>query len=302
MDQPRIERVLALMKIMSGKETFSVDELADMMGISYRSIYRYIDTFKEVGFIVEKIQGNTYRIVKMPASFKEFDKLVYFSDEESYVLNGLIESLDENSSFKKGLRKKLSAIYDRTAALKDGKTAAAVKIQALTDAMDRKKKAVLCDYESANSNQKRDRIVEPFAFTGGCLCIWAFDTEKKDNRIFKLSRIGKVNTLGDAWSFEDMHQEGFTDAFRMSSTERYHVKLGLTLRSKNLLLEEYPLTEQGLSLVDGRWYYEGEVASLAGVGRFVLGLAREVEIVESPELLKYITESIDESKKFYSKY
>ena len=72
MDQPRIERVLALMKIMSGKETFTVDELADMMGTSYRSIYRYIDTFREVGFIVEKIQGNTYRIVKMPASFKEW--------------------------------------------------------------------------------------------------------------------------------------------------------------------------------------------------------------------------------------
>ena len=197
MDQPRIERVLALMKIMSGKETFTVDELADMMGTSYRSIYRYIDTFREVGFIVEKIQGNTYRIVKMPASFKEFDKLMYFSDEESYVLNGLIESLDENSSFKKGLRKKLSAIYDRTAALKDGKTAVAVKIQALTDAMDGRKKVILCGYESANSNQKRDRVVEPFAFTGGCQCSWAFDTEKKENRIFKLSRIGKVNILDE---------------------------------------------------------------------------------------------------------
>ena len=296
MDQPRIERVLALMKIMSGKETFTVDELADMMGTSYRSIYRYIDTFREVGFIMEKIQGNTYRIVKMPASFKEFDKLMYFSDEESYVLNGLIESLDENSSFKKGLRKKLSAIYDRTAALKDGKTAVAVKIQALTDAMDGRKKVILCGYESANSNQKRDRVVEPFAFTGGCQCIWAFDTEKKENRIFKLSRIGKVNILDEDWSFEGMHQEGFTDAFRMSSTERYHVKLGLTLRSKNLLLEEYPLAEQGLSLVDGRWYYEGEVASLAGVGRFVLGLAAEVEIIDSAELFDYISAYIKGSQ------
>lgn len=292
MDQPRIERVLALMKIMSGKETFSIDELASMMGTSYRSIYRYIDTFKEVGFIVEKIQGNTYRIVKMPASFKEFDKLVYFSDEESYVLNGLIESLDENSTFKKGLRKKLSAIYDRTAALRDGKTAAAVKIQSLTDAMDRKKTVVLCGYESANSNQKRDRTVEPFAFTGGCQCIWAFDTEKKENRIFKLSRIGKVNVLDEGWKNEDQHQEGFTDAFRMSGIDRYHVKIGLTLRSKNLLVEEYPLAEQGLSLVDGRWFYEGEVASLAGVGRFVLGLAKEVEIIDSPELKQYYIEYI----------
>ena len=93
-----------------------------------------------------------------------------------------------------------------------------------------------------------------------------------------------------------MHQEGFTDAFRMSSTERYHVKLGLMLRSKNLLLEEYPLAEQGLSLVDGRWYYEGEVASLAGVGRFVLGLAAEVEIIDSAELFDYISAYIKGSQ------
>ena len=47
MDQPKISRVLRLMRLMSGPVNYSVDELAEKMETSYRSIYRYIDTFKE---------------------------------------------------------------------------------------------------------------------------------------------------------------------------------------------------------------------------------------------------------------
>lgn len=39
------------MKIMSGKEDYTVNQLAKKMGTSYRSIYRYIDTFKDSGFM-----------------------------------------------------------------------------------------------------------------------------------------------------------------------------------------------------------------------------------------------------------
>ena len=74
------------MRLMTGNVYFTVEELAEKLETSYRSIYRYIDTFKELGFAVEKIRGNVYRIVKMPPSFKDLSKLVYFSDEEAKVL------------------------------------------------------------------------------------------------------------------------------------------------------------------------------------------------------------------------
>ena len=67
MDQPRVERVFRLMRLMTGNAYFTVEELADKLDTTYRSIYRYIDTFRELGFAVEKIHGNVYRIVKYPS-------------------------------------------------------------------------------------------------------------------------------------------------------------------------------------------------------------------------------------------
>lgn len=66
MDQPKIERLLSLMKMQAGNKNYTIDELAERLGISYRSIYRYIDTFKDSGFVVEKLHSNVYRLGKMP--------------------------------------------------------------------------------------------------------------------------------------------------------------------------------------------------------------------------------------------
>ena len=69
MDQPKIERLLRLMKMMAGNRNYTIDELAESLGISYRSVYRYIETFKDSGFVVEKLHSNVYRLGKMPKGY-----------------------------------------------------------------------------------------------------------------------------------------------------------------------------------------------------------------------------------------
>ena len=291
MDQPKIEKIFNLIRMMSGKKTFTVGELAEKMDTSYRSIYRYIDTFRSAGFVVEKIQGSTYRIVKMPSSFKNFDKLVYFTEEEAAVINSLIENLEETNSFKTTLRKKLSAIYDRTDILNaTPKHPTAIKLFALNDAMHKKKRVVLKSYESAHSGTVLDRTVEPYRYTEGCMAIWAYDVENKDCRIFKVSRIGKVQITDIDWQNESEHRDGFVDAFRMAGTERYRVRLELSLRAKNLLTEEFPLAVKDIRMENDKWIYEGDVTHMAGIGRFVIGLIRDIRILESDELRSYISE------------
>ena len=291
MEQPKIEKIFNLIRMMSGKKTFTVGELAEKMDTSYRSIYRYIDTFRSAGFVVEKIQGSTYRIVKMPSSFKNFDKLVYFTEEEAAVINSLIENLEETNSFKTTLRKKLSAIYDRTDILHaTPKHPTAIKLFALNDAMHKKKRVVLKSYESAHSGTVLDRTVEPYRYTEGRMAIWAYDVENKDCRIFKVSRIGKVQITDIDWQNESEHRDGFVDAFRMAGTERYHVRLELSLRAKNLLAEEFPLAVKDIRMENDKWIYEGDVTHMAGIGRFVIGLMRDIRILESDELRSYISE------------
>lgn len=289
MDQPKIERMLRLMKMMAGNRNYTIDELAEKLGTSYRSIYRYIDTFKDCGFVVNKVRSNVYKLGKLPKSYVELKNLIYFSEEEAYVVNGLINSLDATNMLKANLKKKLSAVYDSTSIVKYvQKSEVAEHIELLGEAIRSKKKVILKAYESAHSQEVADRFIEPFELTTNCIDVWGFDLEKQENRVFKISRIGKVCLLQDSWSNEESHQTSKTDCFRISSFEQSPVKLELSLMAKSLLVEEYPLAEMDLRHEDDKWILETMVSGMEGVGRFVLGLLNEIKIIDSPALEDYI--------------
>ena len=289
MDQPKIERMLRLMKMMAGNRNYTIDELAEKLGTSYRSIYRYIDTFKDCGFVVNKVRSNVYKLGKLPKSYVELKNLIYFSEEEAYVVNGLINSLDATNMLKANLKKKLSAVYDSTSIVKYvQKSEVAEHIEQLGEAIRSKRKVILKAYESAHSQEVADRFIEPFELTTNCIDVWGFDLEKQENRVFKISRIGKVCLLQDSWSNEESHQTSKTDCFRISSFEQRPVKLELSLMAKSLLVEEYPLAEMDLRHEDDKWILETMVSGMEGVGRFVLGLLNEIKIIDSPALEDYI--------------
>ncbi|MCW1735968.1 hypothetical protein [Anaerorudis cellulosivorans] len=54
-------------------------------------------------------------------------------------------------------------------------------------------------------------------------------------------------------------------------------------------MEEFPLASKYLTkLSENEWMLTPDVCSMDGVGRFVMGLLDGIEIVELPELQKYI--------------
>ena len=114
MDQPKIERLLRLMKLMTGNVNYTVEELAKKLDTSYRSIYRYIDSFKEAGFVVHRSEGGVYKLGKESRHFKDISQLIYFTDEEAHIFNQLIDGLDDANILKQSLRRKLSSVYDCT--------------------------------------------------------------------------------------------------------------------------------------------------------------------------------------------
>ena len=68
MDQPKFERLLRLMKMLTANVTYSVDDIADRLGMSRRTIYRYIDTFRDAGFLIKK-SGDCIRLDKESPHF-----------------------------------------------------------------------------------------------------------------------------------------------------------------------------------------------------------------------------------------
>lgn len=49
MDQPKITKLLRLMKLLTGNVSRTIDQVAAELGITPRTVYRYIDTIREAG-------------------------------------------------------------------------------------------------------------------------------------------------------------------------------------------------------------------------------------------------------------
>lgn len=292
MDQPKVERMLRLMQFLTGNVNYTLDEICERLDLSRRTMFRYLDTFKSAGFSVQRIGEGRYRLATMRRSDVDLSKIVYFTEEEAYVVNRLIDVLDNTNAMKQGLRRKLAAVYDSTDI--DNyidKKENSVHIGALADAIREGKKVVLKDYSSSHTNATKDYTVEPFKFNTNYIDIWAFDTADGLNKRFKVARIGSVEILDEPWEHAEQHQEEPMDSFRIHGSAPVHVKLRMHLIAKNLLLEEYPLAEKEVYQgPDGTWYYEGDVRGMDGVGRFVLGLPAYVDVLEGDPLKDYLRE------------
>jgi predicted DNA-binding transcriptional regulator YafY len=298
MDQPKIERLLRLMKMLTGNISYTVAELSTKLEMSVRTIYRYIDTFREAGFIIKK-HDDIIRLDKSSPYFKDISQLIHFTEEEAYILKSAIENIDENNLLKQNLKKKLYSVYDNkilAQTVVHNKNAKIVN--QIIESIENQQVVLLCNYRSANSKSIRNRKVEVFAFTTNYVQIWAFDVEKKKNKLFKTNRIESIEILDEKWQYKQEHKEGYIDIFRISNFERFPIKLELGLRSASLLIEEYPLAEQYLKKINtNKWILETEVCSYEGVGRFVMGLLNDIEIINSPDFENFIQNKIISYKK-----
>ena len=300
MDQPKIERVLRLMKMMTGNNNYTVEEMAERLGISYRSVYRYIETFKESGFVVQRKDGGIYKLGKESRYFKEISQLIHFTDEEAHIVNQLIEGLDNTNMLKQNLRKKLTSVYNCTSmadSVVEGKNA--TNINGLIDAITEKKQVVFKDYASSHTSIIRDRLVEPFGFTTNYVQVWCYEPESKLNKLFNTARIGAVEIIATNWQFEKEHHEGYIDIFRITGYEQHNVQLELGVRSHNLLIEEYPLATRDLKQIDDtHWLLDTMVCDYMGIGRFAMGVLGDIRIL-TPEFEEYIK---DEISYYYKNY
>lgn len=288
-DQAKITKLLRLMKLLTGNVSRTIDSLAKELGITPRTVYRYIETIREAGFVVNKLYGNVYAMGKVARGLSDFNKLIYFTEEEAYITARLIEGIDNNNVLKRDLQRKLACVYDSTSiANYIGNAANADNVEALVDAIKHKKQVVLKQYESAHSNEAKDRLVEPIEFTANMIDIWAYDVENAEPRMFKVTRIHSVEETDTPWEFQAKHKVPKPDVFRMTGKINEKIVLQLNTRAKSLLVEEFPLAEKDLKREDGKWILRTTIHSLEGAGRFVIGLAADIKILEGDALKKYI--------------
>ena len=290
-DQAKFQKMLEVLLLMDCQYGRTITELSERFEISQRTVYRYLDTFKQVGFVIENTNGY-FKIDKENTTVQEISHLLHFSEEEAFILSKAIHSIEDTDEFKSKLVKKLYSLYDFDRVIHAiSKKEESENIYTLLQAIKQQKQVVLQSYKSGNSKNIRDRIVEPIDFTINYTGVWCYDTQDGVNKVFKASRIKHVQLLESFYNYKPKHKKGIIDIFRMQSFEPSAIILELSLVAYNLIIEEYPLSEKYISKVtDNLYRLECEVGNFLGVGRFVLGLPGEIQIIASEALKNYVQE------------
>ncbi len=283
-------RELDLILLLIDNKDYTTLELAQKLGITRRNLYYYLDYLKESGFILIKT-GTTYRLDRRSPFFKKLHESIAFSNDEATYLYRLLEHAQKKDYQAQSIKAKLERYFNLEVLTDVGQRKRAEQNAAmLKEAMMQRKIACLKGYSSPHSKTVSDRLVEPFLFLNGDMDVRCYEINSHTNKTFKPSRAASVEITDVEWLNEAEHRKIYTDIFMFSGEERHHVKMYIGRLSHNLLLEEHPLSESFITETDDkeRWLLETDVVSFLGIGRFVLGLYDDIEVLGSEEFKAYL--------------
>jgi proteasome accessory factor C len=283
--QARLLRLLQIIALLKSSH-WSIEQLSKRVDMHKRSIYRYLKLLEAVDFNVDKDFQDRYFIF----TSEDESSATQFSVDETHILKQLIQTEIHKNPLKASLLKKLSLNSEL-----DGMPGLIIKmrngkmVEKLSGAIKEKKQVILSSYHSANSNDVRDRLIEPISFGDNYLTLLALDTADKKCKQFKTERIGEVIVHNELFKFEKYHQKDVADMFGMMGATTMVVTLNLKMRAYLLLREDFPLAIPYLEKTDeNHWQFQGPVKNYEGLGRFVLGLPDEIIIISPPDFKEFI--------------
>lgn len=290
----KLKKQLELLILLSDGRNYTIEELCERMELSRRNFYYLLDFIKHAGFIVFKNQG-CYHIDRRSPFFTQLLQTIQFTDRDVKTIHSVLTMAGNDSEMVNQLRQKLENAYSLSVSADSPvRRQMDSNLKMLRKAMSEKKTVRLVGYSSPHSHTVKDRIVEPFLLLHDNQDVRCHELVSGANKTFKISRMTGVEMLDTPWLHEDSHRQVFTDIFMFSSEERHRVRLRLGQLSHNLFMEEYP---QGAHYVtpneDGSWLLDIEVCDYRGLGRFVLGLFKDIEVVEGEGFKAYMKDEIN---------
>ncbi|GAB4422574.1 MAG: hypothetical protein OHK0039_38700 [Bacteroidia bacterium] len=288
--QQKILRIFRLIRTLNQQPGKTITELANLLDIAVRSVYRYLDLIEEIGYAVDRDEAGRYFIFSDTTD----DNLPRFEPEEVDLLGRLVREQVPQRRTREGLLQKLfihSAYKPLAQNLIDVHTARIFR--QLDTAIRSQHQARLKNYHSVNSGSIGDRIVEPLTFTPDLSQLLAFEPASGVVKLFKLDRIQDVEVCAGLRTYHQTVR--VPDIFGMSGAEDIRVVLLLSHRAYRLLIEEFPVARQYVERLEGAMPYrfETDVQAYEGIGRFVLGLPGEIRVKQPEGLRTYLCEMME---------
>jgi len=280
--------ILKMLARLSGKFRIGYQDLIEEFGISYRTLYRYLQDIENAGFVLDRRDGSCNLLRE---SSKFVHSLFHFNEDEVQLLIQLLDKIDVENKDTENLLKKLNILYD-IRRLNQLPSSTYEVIEKLKEAINKKITVKLINYRSSNSNEIKDRLVEPFRFVSDYEGIWCLDQKDQICKQFKLHRIDKVELLPNRFIYETLHELPFEDIFHMSGKETIDtINLEMSLTAANLLREDFPASKKALTEIRTKpntFRLEVPIANYHGAGRFILGLPGEIRVLGSPGFIRFL--------------
>ena len=293
MEHAAIERMLRVIGLLMNNRSYTVEDIARMIGNKKRTVYRYLKTFRDNGIKVKKRYGTIYTIESCTISWADdvFKGMAApaGSPEDGIILQRPCQDLTIHTGTYEAMKEpEMNDILNDAPYLQ--KVVANVSL--LVKAASTRKK-VLVEYESNSRNKRCKLIVEPYSFYFYFNYVWCFEEEERKNTAMRISRITDVQILDEDWPSKPKHRKQVIDAFGCWGHKMIPIKLRLTMQARNLMTEAHPISmitmREDPAYPDGeRWILETGVCDYSGITRYIMGMLDEVEILEGEGLKEYI--------------
>ena len=320
LNQHRILRVLRLIQFLRRAPSKTLPHLAHYLNASERTVYRYLDLLKDLGFEVLKDREGRVSIAN---SSKD---LLPFTEQEQMYLIQLVRSVGQGHLLARGILAKLlgdepvqdtapqvAAVRGPSQGHPTGSTARPDSletaglgtalhhahlshlIETISRAIEEGRQIRLVSYASAHSQTIEDRVVEPVCFTEQYRSLSAFEPASTSNKYFNIERMGDVEILDHNIQFKDQHRYFKPDVFGFQSQEPDKVvEMELSLRGMLLLREQYPASAARITPIESKaergpvYRFNAKVQDFRAPAAFALRLPHDVRVLGSKNFLAYL--------------
>lgn len=281
-NQHKLKRVLQLIQLLKSEPPKNIRYLSEVLQSTDRTVYRYLDLLKAVGFIVDRDEHKRVYInhheVGMPAFTGEeaslIRKTIGMAGKKTKLHDSILNKLEEPGEVSRSGEHLLQAHLGKI-------------IDDLQTAIKEQRKVVLLNYHSVHSNSISDRKVDPLGFSANFQSLIAFEPASGSVKLFNTERITRVTIMRRRFERSVNHVPQEIDAFGFSAgKKRFRVTLQLNMRASVLMKERYPLTVSCIrpGRKRGFFLFEAQVFDLKPIAHFVLGFPDDVTVIEGEPL------------------
>jgi len=292
---PSERTVRVLLRLLSSPFRYTKKDLAEYFGYSIKdNINRDLQAIRNAGLKVVQDRPHYRCAIEPDREFKELRHLQALSDADRAQIKHALRTSSARDALY--LSKKLDTLYDfQQLGLRALRRPVLDRLGHLEAAKKQKQRVILEQYRS-NSNEVKDRQVEPFHVDPELDTLQAYDIDSQDSRHFKLSRIERVRPTDIPWDYEKRHVLKYTDVFRIADNEQIMVHLKLNVQAYNDLIETYPKAQSKTMSGDqpNTYDFQSKVnAGFLGLMNFVMANVDHIEIIRPDSLKKKLLEKIE---------